>query len=233
MILACPFCKARFLISASLFAAGPRAVACARCRHGWRADASDDAAAPAEAKAEAIKSATPLTADAARADTVPVYEVPLAAQVADPFYNDFRFRFWAGVGLAIFIAGAWLVLDRQSISHDRPHIEAVYNFLGLHIYHYGEGLSFTHIRSEIRYDSGLDKLVVEGKIHNGTKNTQQIPDILASAVGSDGKIMQSWQIDAPASNVVAGQDVAFTSSIKAPRDGVAQLNLNFIEPKNE
>ena len=38
MILACPFCRARFLVQASLFDAGPRQVKCARCHHEWLDD---------------------------------------------------------------------------------------------------------------------------------------------------------------------------------------------------
>ena len=38
MILDCPFCKARFLISATVFSNGPRRVRCGRCAHSWEAE---------------------------------------------------------------------------------------------------------------------------------------------------------------------------------------------------
>ena len=42
------------------------------------------------------------------------------------------------------------------------------------------------------------QLTVEGQIHNDTDKIQPIPNIVAAAKGADGKLMQSWQIDAPA-----------------------------------
>lgn len=54
MMLTCPSCGARFRVKPEMFAAGPRLVRCARCRHEWRGrpdpdSEADDAAASAPA----------------------------------------------------------------------------------------------------------------------------------------------------------------------------------------
>ncbi|MFX5287208.1 hypothetical protein ABTC87_18665, partial [Acinetobacter baumannii] len=54
--------------------------------------------------------------------------------------------------IGILLVLTWLVFDRQEIAKNRPHIEKIYNALGLVIYHYGgEGLSFEEVRSELRF----------------------------------------------------------------------------------
>lgn len=45
--------------------------------------------------------------------------------------------------------------------------------------------------------------------------------------------MQSWQIDAPAARVFADEAIKFRSILNAPKGTVAEINLVFIEPKNE
>ncbi len=223
MILACPLCHARFLVSASLFAAGPRQVHCAHCRHGWRAEASSD---PAEAPPPvAARTPDPEPAAPAKPQTIPLPEEPL------PSWLRWSIRIGAAVILGVLFLG--LVFGRQQAAKMWPFTEGVYNKIGLHIYHAGEGLGFEQVRSELRYNGGITQLIIEGGIHNETRNTQQIPDILASAVGPDGKIMQSWQIDAPAARVFAGETLRFRSTINAPRGTVTEINLVFIEPKNE
>ena len=125
-----------------------------------------------------------------------------------------------------------LALDRREIAHRWPITETLYDRIGLHIYHSGEGLSLRDVHSEIKDENGIAKLVVEGQVSNDTKVMQPIPDVLAAAIGPDNKTMTSWQIDAPAATVLPGETVPFTSSINAPEGTVAQVHLHFIESGN-
>ncbi|MDX2027862.1 MAG: hypothetical protein SFW62_04445 [Alphaproteobacteria bacterium] len=126
-----------------------------------------------------------------------------------------------------------LIFGRQYIATIWPSAERYYHAVGLHIYHYGEGLSFEDVRSELRYEGGIMRLAVEGAIRNGTKNVQEMPHIVAVAIGSDGKPMQSWQIEASATRVPSGGSVPFRSSIIAPRETVTEISLSFVEIEHE
>ena len=79
----------------------------------------------------------------------------------------------AGAGLLMFLTV--LILARQDIAKALPFMETSYNTFGLTIRHYGEGLSFVKVRSELRYDSGIMKLVVTGEIRNDTRYMQKFP----------------------------------------------------------
>jgi hypothetical protein len=149
-----------------------------------------------------------------------------------PMPPKIRLILRASATVLVLLFVAWFLLDRRSIAKDWPILEGLYDSIGLHIYHTGEGLSFIKVRSELRYDSGLTMLYVEGKIHNGTPNVQEIPDIMATAIGSDGSPMQSWQIPAPAIKVFGDENMPFHSSINAPKGTVSDINLSFIEKKD-
>lgn len=126
----------------------------------------------------------------------------------------------------------WAALDRRDIAERWPVTEELYDRIGLHIYRAGEGLMLADVRSEMKFDSGTMQLTVEGQIHNKTDKPQSVPNILAAAIGPDGKIMQSWQIDAPAATLAPDQSVPFSSEILAPQGTVVNINLHFIETDN-
>lgn len=223
MILACPFCQTRYLVAAGLFVSGPRQVRCARCSHSWRADKPKriDVVAPPD-----LSPAPDKPSPVPPGSGLPVVRKP-------PLPQWLKQVIRIAVAVAAVNIALVLVLYRQDIAKTWPQMNRFYDAVGLHIYRYGEGLSFQQVRSELRYDSGETQLAVEGKVHNATKNSQVIPDILATAIGSDGATMQSWQIDAPAAKVAPGADVPFHSAINAPSGTVAEINLSFVEPKHE
>jgi predicted Zn finger-like uncharacterized protein len=225
MILTCPLCQARYLISAGLFAAGPRQVRCARCKHGWQADAPlhiDAVGAPPDADL------TP-EPDAIR-------PVPQGSNLPAIRYDSLPGWLQNGLWISAGILGAalllFVILGRQNIAKQWPSWGAIYNAVGLPIYQPGEGLTIENVHSELRYEDGRMMLKVEGQVRNGTKKMQVFPNIMASAAGSDGNITQSWQIDAPVARLAADETQPFHSSINAPNGTVVEVNLIFVEPKD-
>lgn len=81
MMLTCPSCGARFRVKPEMFAAGPRLVRCARCRHEWRGRPDPDS------EAEDAASAAPVAVDEApeedaAAESLPPAEADAAAEDA-------------------------------------------------------------------------------------------------------------------------------------------------------
>ncbi len=227
MILACPLCQTRFLIPASLFAAGPRRVRCARCLHSWLAEAPNhiDVVAPP---------ADPVLPEAPLPSPLPIPEGSNLPALMAPQWPKWMKKSIVLTFLIVIVGlGLWLVLDRQSISKQWPRLEHIYDNIGLHIYYPGEGLTLMNVRSELKYEDGMMRLVTDGIISNTTDNTQKIPDLMAGAVGPGGEITQSWQIDAPAATVAPHGETPFHSMINAPKETVVNVNLNFIEPKDD
>jgi predicted Zn finger-like uncharacterized protein len=223
MILSCQSCQTRYLVPATHFAMGPRSVRCAKCGYSWVAELP---AEPAAALAEQLSALAPPYPTAE--PVIPVTKLPVV-QIERPFWlSDWMV---AALLLVVSLSLLFFALDRKNIAMRWPSTEKIYDSVGLHVYHPGEGLSLRQVRSEMRFE-GETQLAVEGQVHNDTDKAQSIPPIVAAAIGPDGKIMQSWQIDAPAAMVEPGGSVPFTSAIHAPQGSVTEINLHFVEPKN-
>src|SRR5579859_7881691 len=131
MILACPFCNVRYLISASLFAQGPRQVRCARCSHSWRYEL------PKEIDVVAVPDAEPVSPP----DSLPPIPEGSNLPVLPPQPRS-RLQKWSRIGAMVVgvLFLMWVVFDRQNIAKDSPFLEHFYDTIGLHIYRVGEGL---------------------------------------------------------------------------------------------
>jgi len=220
MILVCPLCRTRYLVQANLFAMGARQVRCARCKHSWKAALANEidvVATPAPEPTPPPEHMSPLPSGSnlpalTKESSVPVFHYMLGIA--------------AGVVLALVLM--WLIFDRQHIAHRWTSMEAFYNAIGLYIYYPGDGLEFNEVRSELKYDGGITKLFLDGKIINKTKKNQKVPNIMAEALGPDGNVIQSWQIDAPTARLAPGAEASFASSLNAPKGTVVNVNLNFV-----
>jgi predicted Zn finger-like uncharacterized protein len=225
MILVCPLCQTRYLVAAHLFAAGARQVRCARCKHGWKAETPKEIDVVAAAPPEPIpppEQASPIPAGS---------NLPALAPggLSRFFYKTERVALAAFVVLVL----AFLIFDRQSIARRWAFMETAYNAVGLTIYYPGDGLEFDQVRSELKYDSGITKLILNGNVKNTTQNNQKVPPITAQALGPDGRVIQSWQIDAPTATLAPGDEAPFSSSLNAPKGTVVNVNLNFAEMKDD
>jgi predicted Zn finger-like uncharacterized protein len=238
MILVCPLCQAKYLVTAQYFAAGPRQVKCARCAHSWRAEMpkDDSIIAPPPSPID-IPQATPAPIETSQPAAAHGLHLP---HIHMPHLHLPHVHMTAQLKIAVAILTGvvaltlimWLLFDRQDIAQKWPILEPIYEKVGLNIYQHGEGLSFEQVRSEMYFEGGIMKLGVEGKIQNGTRKVQLIPAIVATAIGSGGDVMQSWQIDAPASKVFPGERIKFRSAINAPQGTVAEVKLHFVEKKD-
>ena len=176
MILACSACKTRYLVPAIHFTAGPRMVRCANCSHAWMAELPSE---PAGAAADQLSALAPASAEA-RPVAIPILGLPSVAKETHSFWqNDWVV---AGMALAASILFLWLALDRRDIARRWPITESLYDRVGLHIYHAGEGLELLKVRSEMKFDGGVTQLTIEGEIRNKTDKPQSIPNILAAAI---------------------------------------------------
>ena len=108
------------------------------------------------------------------------------------------------------------MINRETLSGRWPVFEGIFDAVGLHINHTGENLRIEDVRSELRYDAGIVRLVVEGKVHNVAEKYQLVPNIKASAIGPDGSEIQSWQIDAPAAKLDPGVDGSVRNDYQGP-----------------
>jgi len=125
------------------------------------------------------------------------------------------FGIFAKVAIVICAIVIWPIMDRQQIMVVMPQLTGLYEFFHLTASHSAGGLIFDQVKSELKYDSGMMHLVVDGVIHNMTPEMQFIPNIKAQALGPDGRVIQSWWIPAPAATIAASSDLPFHTEVNA------------------
>jgi predicted Zn finger-like uncharacterized protein len=227
MVLDCPSCRTRYLIPASAFATGSRQVRCARCKHSWKAELPKEievVAAPMPELPPPPQKAAPIPPGS---NLPTVVKAPLLIRLwQTQRAGIITFLAVLCVGIAL---GNWLA-PQIKLPKNLP--ASLPDAMGISLDASEEGLEFVQMRSELKYDDGITKLILNGKIKNKSKKSQNVQPIIAQAVGPDGNVIQSWQIDPPAAKLGPEEEAAFSSSINAPKGTVVNVIMNFAEQKD-
>jgi len=223
MILNCPSCRTRYVVPATVFAAGSRQVRCARCKHSWKAELPKEI----EVVGEAAPDIAPPPEKAA--------PIPPGSNLPVPIKHPFLSRLWRTQRTGIVTFFAILLVGVILGNRFAPYLKLPENLPDV-VSHSLEGaedgLEFDQMRSELKYDDGITKLILNGKIKNKSKKSLNVPPIIAEAMGPDGSIIQSWQIDPPKAKLDPEEEAPFSSSINAPKGTVVNVIMNFAEPKD-
>jgi predicted Zn finger-like uncharacterized protein len=76
-------------------------------------------------------------------------------------------------------------------------------------------------------ESGNELLTVYGRVVNRTQKPQRVPPIRAELTDSQGRIVYSWAISAPVSELAPGASTNFNSAVVDVPASVKRLKLNF------
>jgi hypothetical protein len=76
-------------------------------------------------------------------------------------------------------------------------------------------------------ESGNELLTVYGRVVNRTQAPQRVPPIRAELADAQGRIVYSWAISAPVSELPPGASTNFNSAVMDVPASVKRLKLNF------
>jgi predicted Zn finger-like uncharacterized protein len=237
MILTCPSCQARYVVPDSAIGAAGRKVRCAGCRHSWFQDppelvvGAESAAAPlpappfaaplsrsaaAPAERRSFERREPMQASAPEWDRTPVPEPPPFR----PRRNPARNRTIAAVLAALLMTIAALAIYFIGLPN-------VGRWAGIPV-QTGDVLGFDgqNVRTT-RLASGNSVLEVSGTIVNQTDEVQRVPQILAELKDANDRVIYSWSIAPPVSQLPPRGRVPFNSANVGAPAGGRQLSLTF------
>lgn len=224
MILECPSCRTRYLVQIGLFAQGGRQVRCVRCLHKWQANLPvhiDVYMPPPDL--------TPEPPPYKPAANLPAVTKP--RRFAFLFTEKTRKLAQHSVKIIFFVtlAALLLVALRGVIVRLDPHLITFYHAADIDVVRAQPKLAFEQVSSNIKYDGGTMRLFVDGVIRNTTSREQQVPEIKAMALGPDGSVIQSWQVQSPATSIEAGGTVSFHTGINTPMNQtIENVRLEFV-----
>lgn len=234
MLLTCPECAMRYIVSAAAVGPEGRKVRCANCAHEWFQ--APEGPAPDTSFQQILEE---------EMDVAPVPEpdeppppIPEGSSVPAMPDEEARVEYtaeqirgrWIGMatatGIILLIVGMLFAL-KGPVTRAMPGTILLYNLAGAKVDLPGEDLIIDSLLAYTEKDKdGVEALKLEGSILNLKEGTK-IPKLVASLRTADGQTKETWIIDPPKDYLGQGESFDFTGEYPALADDIKEVNLTF------
>ena len=232
MILTCPQCGSRFLLSAYALSPEGRRVKCSNCAEVWFQapdteeinDIKDEGAkSPFQEIPESVK---PIREGSA----LPV--IPSDKSKKTP---PGAVRGYAAAACIFLIIGICLVAGRDYIIQYWPPSGILYEALGYKTLLPAEGLEFDQITvtADSKNNPVGETIKIDGQIVNRAKTIIAIPTIQVDLRDENGNMLERWTIGPPKPTLAGGARAEFTSERQSFIKDGKDVNIKFILSTNK
>ncbi len=229
MILTCPSCTTRYLLSAQALAPDGRTVKCSNCAQEWFETPDPD---------ELLKKLeSDVGQEAALHDDIPDAIKPfneyLDEEAKDGQYDKPAVKSKTGgqmtgylAAAAVFVASfAALMAFSQPIYKAWPASASFYDMLGVSLSVPGEGLVFDRVKVNALNEHAI---LIEGAVINRTSEVQALPFIEATIRDKSGNVIDEAIIQAPFDTMDAESGLPFRSTYQGDVMEADHVQLRFL-----
>ncbi|MDG3440752.1 zinc-ribbon domain-containing protein [Nitrospirillum amazonense] len=134
--------------------------------------------------------------------------------------------------LAVVIAGGitGLAVERDAVVDAWPAAARLYDAFGFGVEPPGTGLEMVDSKTEFRDVEGTSMLFVDITVQNKSDRQRDVPDLMASALGADGKPFQRWRMQPKARRLFPGEKTVYHGNIVEKGGQAAQIRPEFVLP---
>lgn len=224
MILTCPQCNSRFLLSAFALAPEGRRVKCSGCSEIWfqKPDPEEAGIKPGHENIEVEfreipESVKPLR-DGANVPVIPKSGKKMPASVLAGYAAAFA------VFIGVF---ALLTVARQPVVDRWLPAALFYETIGFPVSVPGEGLMFDQVDVTAEDKGDGETITIKGRILNVAQEERALPELEAEVRDEAGKIIGRLPIPLSESAIETGQGVDFKISFSPEDKKTAEIRLYF------
>ncbi len=132
------------------------------------------------------------------------------------------------IGFFVSVAGlvVFLLSSRNQIVELWPAAARFYDVIGLPAELPGAGLELQNYKSELRVESGVTVLALEGQIVNVSPFARDVPILMATSKNPDNKPIKRWRVTVTPGHLAPGAIAIFRSTEQNP-GAISTIDLNF------
>ena len=221
MILTCPSCTTRFLLSAQVLAPDGRRVKCSNCGEEWfQLPDPDELVDNAEHQIEEIPEAVKPIPEGS---SVPALQGDEDKKAKAPDKGALGGYIGAAIVFLMILGG--LIVMKDSVVKTWMPSAGLYEMLGVSIAVPGEGIVFDNVKARMVASGNIR---IEGSIINLTKEEQFLPAIEASIRNEAGEVIMKTLIDPPFEAMQPESSVPFKTRYVGETNGADHVQLKFV-----
>jgi predicted Zn finger-like uncharacterized protein len=225
MIITCPQCSSRYLLSAYALAPEGRKVKCSGCGEVWHQNPDHDELRPAPSeKPESFKESlghlghTELEFRDIPESVKPLRDLPplsSAPKKGNPRLSPIQSGYATALAVFCLLSGL-MVMQRQAIVDRWLPSAALFDAAGLSFTVPGEGLMFDVVSVTTEKKDNAEIFNIEGRILNITPRSLNVPYLYADIRDADGELISQINIPLEQKTIDTGQSLDFSTRAELP-----------------
>lgn len=228
MIVTCPSCSTRYLVDPAAIGPDGRRVKCARCSHLWRESAVEPVAAPPPPEPQPVLVGPAAQAAPPPAATGHITNLPV---VITPRRRDGPA---VGVALAVLLVGGLAGVGyfaRESIVRFWPPAIRLYDTIGVPVAEpvetgaLGRGLVLRELEVRRVAGSGVEQVVVTGRVENRALVTRPVPPIEVRLLDASRAVVARTPLVVTTESLAPDESVQVAVTVEAAPEAATRLEV--------